>query len=276
MTDDPDLDSPFIVMVAPNGAYLTKDDHPALPLRPQEIARTAAECREAGAAMLHLHVRDAAGRHLLNVDAYAQTLDAVAAEAGRDLLCQISTEAAGRYGPEEQMAVVTELRPEAASVSLRELVSRPERETDVARFLLWARTEGVRVQYILYDVADVLQFNDWWGRGLIPGPRPFVLFVVGRRPPGPPGRPRDLVTPLGLAAPEAMWAVCAFGRLEGACALTAAAMGGHSRIGFENNLRLANGEIAPDNRSLVAQAVRGGMAVGRPIATAAQVRELLV
>lgn len=276
MTGDPDLDSPFIVMAAPNGAWLTKDDHPALPIRPREIARAAAECREAGAAMLHLHVRDAEGRHLLSADAYAQTLSAVAAEAGRDLLCQISTEAAGRYAPDRQMAVVTELRPEAVSVSLRELVTTPERETVVARFLLWARTERVRVQYILYDIGDVLKFNDWWGRGLIPGPRPFVLLVLGRRPPGPPGQPRDLLTPLGLVAPETMWAVCAFGRREGACALTAAAMGGHSRVGFENNLLLTDGETAPDNRALVAQAVRGGTAAGRTLASADQVRELLV
>jgi len=278
MPDDPELDSPVIVTVAPTGARLTKADHPALPILPNEIARTAAACREAGAAMLHLHVRDGDGRHLLDADAYGQTLDAIAAEAGRALLCQISTEAAGRYTPEEQMAVVTELRPEAASIALRELLAdrAEEREPAVARFLAWAKAEGVRVQYILYDMADVLQFNDWWGRGLIPGPRPFVLFVLGRRPPGPPGRARDLVAPLGLLAPEVMWSACAFGRHEGACALTAAALGGHSRIGFENNLLFANGETAPDNQALVLQAVRGSAAVGRSIATADGVREMLV
>jgi uncharacterized protein (DUF849 family) len=67
--------------------------------------------------------------------------------------------------------------------------------------------------------------------------------------------------------------MCAFGPGENACVATAAALGGHARVGFENNLRLRDGQLAPDNAALVRQAAEVAAALGRPLASAAQIRE---
>src|SRR5689334_12670119 len=109
------------IAVAPNGGRRTKADHPAIPLTPAELARTAAECLDAGAAMIHVHVRRPDGRHLLDADTYRQATSAIRAEVGDRLVIQITTEALGIYNPAEQIAVLKAVRPEAASLALREL-----------------------------------------------------------------------------------------------------------------------------------------------------------
>ena len=92
---------PAVIMVAPNGARKTPDDHPALPIEPEAVARTAAACAEAGATILHLHVRDATMTHSLDPNLYRDAIAAVRRETGPDFIIQITTEAVGRYGPEE-------------------------------------------------------------------------------------------------------------------------------------------------------------------------------
>lgn len=118
----PPPSKPFVIAVAPNGARRGKINHPRLPIAIAEIAAEAARCREMGAAMLHLHVRDSSGRHTLDADLYAEAIAAVRRAAGADLIVQITTEAVGVYSPQEQMAVVDALAPEAFSAALRELL----------------------------------------------------------------------------------------------------------------------------------------------------------
>src|SRR5690554_6718411 len=99
-------DFPFAIAVAPNGARRTKADHPRLPMLPDELARDAAEARAAGAAMIHLHVRDAEGKHSLDLGLYREAIAAVRDAVGDRLVVQATTEAVGRYTPREQMALV--------------------------------------------------------------------------------------------------------------------------------------------------------------------------
>ena len=96
---------PVTLCVAPNGAYKTKKDHPKLPMTAKELAETAAACRDAGAAMIHLHVRDHDGVHLLDEHAYRAAMAAVTRAVGRNMVVQITCEAGGRYNRHEQMAV---------------------------------------------------------------------------------------------------------------------------------------------------------------------------
>ena len=263
---------PCLIMVAPNGARRTKADHPALPITPEELANTAAACLEAGAAAIHLHVRDRDGGHTLDVDAYRAALTAVRAVVGDRMVCQVTTESVGRYAPEAQMAMVRDLHPEAVSLAVRELVPDAAGEAEAARFFAWMAVERIRPQYILYDSADVLRFNDLRNREIIPGGPAFLLFVLGRYTADQQSEPRDLLPFLAAADPQDRWAMCAFGRREGVCALTAAALGGHSRVGFENNLTLSTGETAPDNAASVAEAVSAARQVGRRIADAEAAR----
>ncbi len=266
---------PLILAVAPNGPYKTKDDHPALPISADEIARAAAECRDAGAAMIHLHVRDRDGRHLLDAGAYREAIAALRREAGDDMIVQVTSESAQRYATSEQIAMVRELRPEAVSLALREIVPDAAAEPEAAAFLAWLSGERIAPQYIVFTPDEIGRYRDLCGRGVIPGERHFLLFVLGRYSAGQTSEPGDLLPFLAAHDGDSPWAVCAFGAREGACALTAAALGGHVRVGFENNLHLADGAVAPDNAALVAQARAGAELLGRDVADAREARDML-
>lgn len=266
---------PLVLAVAPNGARKTAADHPALPISPDDVARTAAACREAGASMIHLHVRDKAGRHTLDVEAYRASIAAVRGAVGQDMVIQVTSESVGLYRREEQMHMVRELKPEAVSLSVREIIPDAESEPQAADFLDWLRREGILAQYILYSDEDLRRFDNLIARGIVPGERQLVLFVLGRYTKGQTSEPCDLLPFLAANHRDHIWALCAFGPRETACAVAAVTLGGHARVGFENNLFLPDGSLAPDNAALVAAVAAGAAAVGRPLADADQARGLM-
>lgn len=259
--------TPMIVAVAPNGARRTKADHPGVPITTAEVARDAAACREAGAVLIHLHVRDGAGRHSLDPDLYAHAMAAVRREAGPELLVQMTTEAIGLFTPREQMAAVRAVRPEALSVAVRELVPDPSAEPTAAHFLAECVRDGMLLQYILYTRDEVARFHDLRRRGVLPDRNASVLFVLGRLRPPRAAAPPDLDPFVTAWSGDVPWFACAFGAQEGACALAAARQGGHARVGFENNFLLAGGAPAPGNAALVSQLVAGMRGAGRRPAT---------
>lgn len=267
---------PMLLSVAPNGARRTKADHPALPITALEIAATAAACCEAGAGLIHLHVRDRDGRHTLDGDAYREAIAAIRAEVGDRLIVQATTEAVGVYAPEQQMAMVKDVRPEAVSLALRELIPDATHEKPAAEFFTWLHRERILPQYILFSADEVVWFKDLRRRGIVPGDKVFVLYVLGRYTKGQVSAPTDLLPFLAIeGARDWPWGLCAFGASEGACALAAAALGGHPRVGFENNWLLSDGSLAPDNAALVTQVADGARLLGRPLADAATARTLL-
>jgi 3-keto-5-aminohexanoate cleavage enzyme len=264
----------FVVCVAPNGARRGKADHPRLPITAYEIAHEAAVARDAGAAMLHLHVRDREGRHLLDADVYKQTIAAVRREAGPELLIQITTEAVGLYSPAEQMAVVEDVAPEAVSIAVRELFAAAQDEPVAADFLARQARRGNLVQHILYDVADIVRFEALVQSGSIPLEGASQILVLGRYVTGQMSDPVELVGLLAARRWALPWMVCAFGPREASAGLAAAAFGGHARVGFENNLQLPDGALAPDNSALVGAVTAGLPSTGRRLATPAEARAL--
>ncbi len=263
---------PFIVMCAPNGARKSRKDHPALPVSPSELADCAESILDAGASIMHLHVRDDKDRHSLDVDRYRLATDAIRQRVDERLVLQVTTEACGIYSPEQQMQVVRQLRPEAVSLGLQELCPDAESEAVAAEFFSWLDAEGVMAQHILYTPGEVVRFNALRKKGVIAGTRPFVLYVLGRYSDELTGDPRDLEEFVSADRGDTEWAVCCFGKSEQAAASLASAMNGHARVGFENNLLVPDGGIADDNAALVRlAAVCNG---DRPIATANDVREL--
>lgn len=267
-------DSPVIITVAPNGAYKKAADHPAVPLTADALAREARACLDAGAAMMHMHVRKPDGSHLLDAEAYRDALAAVSRAVGNELLVQVTSEAAGVYRAAEQIALVRELQPEAVSIGLREIAVPDVPETELAAFLAWLAQRRIMTQIILYDEADVRRWLSLRARGLVPPGAWSVLFVLGRYSAGQTSSAYDLLPFLAAYDHCLPWAICAFGPEENACVTTAAAFGGHMRVGFENNLKLRDGAIAPDNAALVRQAAEGARALGRPLATAADARRI--
>ncbi len=252
-TPDPTLPHQVAIAVAPNGGRRTTADHPAIPLTAAAMASTAAECLDAGASMIHVHVRDADGRHLLDADAYRSVTAAIRAEVGDRLVVQITTESFGVYGPAEQSAVLRAVRPEAASLALRELAPDDRADAAFGALLGWMDHEHVLPQIILYEHSEAVRLRSMIDRGVVPWRDVPVLYVLGRYTLGQTSRPADLLPFLAPDVPRfGNWTVCAFGKAEAACVTAGALLGGHGRVGVENNLLLPDGSVAPSNAALVA------------------------
>jgi 3-keto-5-aminohexanoate cleavage enzyme len=270
---NPEILRSVAIAVAPNGGRRTKADHPALPMTTEEISATAAACLEAGACMIHAHIRNPQGHHLLDPDAYRATIAAVRAAVGDQLVIQITSEALGIYKSAEQMAVVRDVRPEAVSIALRELAPDASHEPAFADFLTWLRREKVTPQIILYSPEEAARLAELKTRGLIPFNDVPVLYVLGRYTVGQKSAPSDLLPFLAPDMPRfTHWSACAFGAREHICVTAAALLGGNVRVGFENNLWMPDGSIARDNADLVTAARATLSTCSLAAATAAELR----
>ncbi len=258
---------PVFVMVAPNGARRTKADHPTLPISAAELARTAIECHAAGAAAIHLHVRDAHGRHSLDVSKCAEAVKAVST-AVPDLAVQVTTEAASICTVDDQERLLSTLKPRYASVSIAEILR--DGENKGIEIIRRAVTSGVAIQFILYSSEDIRTLSSLRRRLFEDDREPSTLLVAGRYGVVD-AATVDMVDHLyrvlraeSLAA-EGKWMVCAFGRGEMACLQAAMELGGHARVGFENAIVDANGKLAISNAERVARVAEMARAAGRPL-----------
>lgn len=263
-----------IIMSAPNGARRSQDDHAALPITPAELADNAEALCAAGVSILHLHVRDEQGQHTLDPGRYRDALTAIRERVGEQLILQVTTEAVGRYSADEQMAVVRELKPEAVSLALREICPSNDKEAAAATFFAWLTAANIWPQYILYSAADVQRFDSMRRRGVFAEDSPFALFVLGNYVSGVAGQVADLDSLLRAVNTNLFpWAVCCFGGNEHAVMQSALRQGGHVRIGFENNVQLADGSEAVDNAALIGQFTASLTDQRRQPAAAAEVRK---
>ena len=264
---------PVICMVAPNGARRTKSDHQAIPLTPDELAHTAQSVVAAGATALHLHVRDADGKHSLNVDLYRQAIDAIGNVCGQALLLQVTTEAAGIYEVQQQIELIYDLQPQAVSLSVRELAAATQQ--DISALDIWMRDHQVLPQWILYNENDLQQYKSWVKEGVLSGTAYPVLFVLGNYVKNIVAEVEMLDAFLPSMSSVSCWMVCAFGHTEQAVMKSVIANGGHMRVGFENNIWRLNHEQVKDNAELVSTALFSVGEQGLVSATGAQTRQLL-
>jgi 3-keto-5-aminohexanoate cleavage enzyme len=256
MTKDSTNKHKVVLSVAPTGARRTKKDHPNIPLTSKEISIEAARCADAGASLIHLHVRDSRGMHTLDPGIYQDAILAIRHSVQHRLIIQVTTESLGEYSPQEQMAMVRKLKPEAVSLCLREFLQDNTNEHEIADFFSWLERERIGRQYILFSPNEVRLFINLHQRGIIPGDRQNVLFVLGRYATNQYSDPMHIHPFLEHFPPEWNWSLCAFGAMETRCMATTVALGGHVRVGFENNIYLADGTIAPSNSVIVANISR--------------------
>jgi uncharacterized protein (DUF849 family) len=259
------MQGPLTISVAPNGARRSKADHPAIPLSAPEIALAAEQCADAGASLLHLHVRDADGRHSLSPDHYRAAIDAIEDRIGDRLVLQITTESCGIFDLAAQMAAVLEVKPVAASFAVREFIADPEDEPRARKFFAEVRAIGTTPQFIIYEPAEINRLRDLIAAGIIPFPAPAVLFVLGRYTAGPSSNPSSLIPFLTRWGQEEPWTVCGFGPSELGVAAAAIAMGGHVRVGFENNLQRPDGSLLTSNAEQVATVAAMARSLGRQV-----------
>lgn len=250
-----DLDNKHAIIVAPNGARKSKSDHPNLPITTEEIIEEVIECRDAGAAMVHLHVRDPLGQHTLDIEHNLNLYKAVKEKVQDSLIVQLTTEAVGQYDAAHQMALTRAVIPEAASFALRELIPT-DSAIDIKtgrEFFDWAWRNNILSQIILYDQSDINRFIHFVHQGVLPNTKIHTLIVLGRYHPKQHSSPWDLYE-LALRPLKDLsirTAVCAFGHQESHCLAAALLLGFDVRVGFENNHLDPNGILAKNNAEQV-------------------------
>jgi 3-keto-5-aminohexanoate cleavage enzyme len=265
----------LIISAATTGSWPTKAQNPHVPVTPEEIAACAIECGQAGAAIVHIHVRDDEQKVTCDPVRYGRVRELVEA-AGSDVIINMSTGGgAGTTTDEERMAPVA-LRPEIASFDCgsvnfgeRVFINSPQFLDELARRM---EANGVLPEIECFEPGHVWNALRLIDDGKLKPPYWFQ-FVLGVRGGSPP-TVKQLQHMVEMLPAGAHWSVCGIGRAQLPLGLAAMAMGGHVRTGLEDNIWYRKGELAT-NPQLVARLVRLAGELGRPIATSAQVRALL-
>ncbi|MDA9770837.1 3-keto-5-aminohexanoate cleavage protein [Emcibacteraceae bacterium] len=263
--------SPFIIMSAPNGARRQIKDHPEIPISPDEMAVCAEQILEAGASILHLHVREDDGSHCLDVDRYQNSINAIKNKVGDQLIIQATTEAVGIYDRHQQMEMVKKLKPEAVSIALRELCPTDDELGEFEAFNKWVIKENIFPQYILYNPDDHIRFEEYIKKGVFHHDTPFVLYVMGSY--NGPTPDTDALKKLA-ANNKRPWAACGFSENEKDCINHSTKVGGHIRVGFENNIWREDGSLLENNGEMIKHAATVAMNNNRPIASVDDVRNI--
>jgi 3-keto-5-aminohexanoate cleavage enzyme len=264
----------LIITVALNGSVPTRVHTPYVPLTPEEIAESAVRCREAGASIAHIHARDIEGNPSLDPDIFEHIHRLISERT--DLIVQISTGARAGYDIGARSAAVKRIRPEMASLTTGSM-NFPDQvyanSFGVIKALATVMKEaGTRPEMEIFESGMIDNALLLVTQGLVEPPLHFD-FVLGSRG-SQPANPKILHY-LSEAIPrDASWTVAAIGRFQLPMAVMAIPMGGHVRVGLEDNLYYRKGELAT-NEQLVARIARIAAEAERPIATPGEAREIL-
>jgi uncharacterized protein (DUF849 family) len=173
-----------------------------------------------------------------------------------ELPVQITTEAVGKFSPEDQFEVVRLVQPEAASVALIEMMPNIKEPKLAQNFYNFAIENNVQIQHILYSVEDLKLFKKAIELNVIPKKNLQLLYVLGRYDKNFQSKKDDLDLFLDEhknITYEIDWGICAFGRSETDCLIKSNLHGGKVRVGFENNFYNQNGTVASSNAERVAE-----------------------
>lgn len=264
----------LIITAALTGAEVTREQQPALPITPEEIGIAAAECAAAGASIVHVHARNPDGSPTQDKEVYRQIIDAVRARC--DVIVQVSTGGAVGMTPQERLAPVT-LVPEMATLSMGSVnfggdvfLNHP---SDMEVFAQAMRAHRVKPELEIFDSGMLTTAKRWLHKGLLDSPAHFDL-VLGI-PGGMAGTPEALMYLIAQLPAGSSWTVAGIGAAQLPLATLAMLLGGHVRVGFEDNVYYRKGELAVSNAQLVRRIARISRELDRPIATPNEARALL-
>ena len=265
---------PVVVTCALTGGFDTAGKNPAVPVTPAQIATSALEAAEAGAAVVHIHVRDPRTTQAsMDPALYRETVERIRERNG-DVVLNLTTGAGGRFVPGAEEAAVagpgtTLVKPEVRTRHLGEL--RPEICTlDVAtlnfgehvfmntpghlrEMAAHARAAGAKPEIEVFDLGGIELARRLIADGHLDEP-PLFQLCLGI-PWGAPALPEVMIAMRDRLPAGAAWSGFGIGRAQFPIAALAATLGGHVRVGLEDNLYLAPGRLAPSNAALVEKAV---------------------
>lgn len=283
-----------IVTCAVTGNLTKPEQHPNLPITPQQIATAAIDAAKAGAAIAHIHVRDPeTGAPSMALEHYREVVERIRASE-TDLIINLTTGPGGRFvpsdddpkvaaagttlvRPERRVEHVLALKPEICSLDLNTMwfgsavvINTPKNAKLMAEAI---RAAGVTPELEVFDSGDLQLAHQLLADGVLARP-PLFQVVLGIRN-GFPATPETLLYAKSLLPADAMWAAMGIGRMEFPIVAQACLLGGHVRVGLEDNLYLSKGVLAPSNAALVERAAQLVDLLGRSVATPAEARQIL-
>jgi 3-keto-5-aminohexanoate cleavage enzyme len=266
--------SSAVITAALTGPIATKSDNPHLPTTPEEIAVAAAGAHAAGAAIVHVHIRDEDGRPTADLELARRTIELIEDEC--DALIQLST-GVGLGVPYEQRERLVEARPRMATLNVcsmsfgaGEFRNPPD---GVRRLAARMRELDVKPELEVYDTGHLEVALGLHAEGLLNKPLHFPFFLVVRG--APPATAHNLLAMVDRLPPGAIWQVIAIGRANLELTAIGLALGGNARTGMEDTLLLRKGVPATSNALLVHRLVAVSRALEREPANVAEAEQLL-
>ena len=258
------------------GAEVTKEHNPAVPYTVEEIANEAYGAYKVGASIIHLHVRYDDGTPTQDVERFRECFEAIRAKCP-DVIIQPSTGGAVGMSNDERLQPIT-LMPEMATLDCGTcnfggddiFVNTENMIKDFGEKMI---ARGIKPEVEVFDKGMIDMANRLCKKGYIKAPMHFD-FVMGVNG-GISGEPRDLIFMKESIPQGSTWTVAGVGRYEFPMAVMGILMGGHVRVGFEDNVYLSKGVLAKSNAELVEKVVRLAKEFGREIATPDEAREIL-
>ena len=277
----------LIITAALTGAQHGKEANPNLPEQPREIIQQAVACWRAGASIVHIHARDTKGRPTADPAVFEEIVDGIKAQS--NLVICLSTGGAAKITLDERIGMVPALKPELASFNIGStMTGRYEFKSgkwlsdftlcqSYAELELIARTmlkAGTKPEIEIYDPGMINNALLLQKIGAIAEPMHFS-FVMGI-----PGQinaptPRQLLYLSETIPPGSTWQAIGIGVHQFPMITMAMVLGGHVRVGMEDNLYITKGVMAENNAQLVAKTVRIATEIGRPMATPDETRKIL-
>lgn len=266
----------LLVTVAPTGGVHGKESHPDLPETPAEIAETAAACEDAGASVIHLHARKENGERAFSRDRFQELTEAV--REATDMVIQHSTGGTGVPLEERLNPLRTDPAPEMASLDMGPLNRYKHLTSENPRGMVDAlyeemRERGIKPEMEVFNPGHLNEVREFLDRADVAEP-PYlgVLFGGGTLTPA---HPRNLLNVVDNLPDGARFNTLATGPHQLPLTTMGILLGGHVRVGFEDNLYFRKGELAESNAQLVERARRIAELLGRPVATPEEARKLL-
>ncbi len=285
---------PVIITCAVTGGGDTVKLSPHVPVTPAQIADECIAAANAGAAIVHIHVRDpATGKPSMDLACYRETVERIRA-SGTRVLINLTTGAGARFNPSEgdpnvgdgsstmasaakRVEHVLALKPDLCSLdvatmnwSAHAFVNPPKMLDRMAQMIASA---GVKPELEVFDLGHVRLARHMVESGSIAGPGLFQLCLGV--PWGAPASPEAMMIMRNDLPPGAPWAAFGISRFQFPMVAQAVVLGGHVRVGLEDNLYLAHGQLSPGNAPLVERAVKIIESIGERVASVDEARALL-
>ena len=285
---------PTILTCAVTGNLVRPSQTPHLPITPEQIADSAIAAAKAGAAIAHIHVRNPAnGEPSMEIAYYREVMERIAA-SGSDVIVNLTTGPGGRFvpsdadpaiagpgtsikRPEVRVEHIEELKPEIATLDLNTMwsgsavvINTPRNVRIMAERI---RAAGAKPELEVFDSGDIHLARDLLKEVVLSSPALFQI-VTGVKY-GASSTPQTMAYMQSLLPQDAQWAAFGIGRMEFPMLAQAWLLGGHVRVGMEDNVYLEKGRLALSNAELVEKGVRIVRELGGEIATPAEARAIL-